>query len=363
MRIAPTSVELDSANQPFPFTPLWFVMRHCISSSIAFALLMLALGLAPRSGWAVEFGSQSLPDGGVEYIVQVEPELLNSFPAQGITSDIPSNLQGQLRRIHLTIGTGPLPNQGQTGGFNAAPSGTLTPAEKSAVPSMGPSATNNVQPPTGNTGASNEKWNLPLPPGSETQNAKTDSATAPPSNPQAPLASSAAAPSKLSSATPPAELPSSLSGLPFFHHGPMKKLEPDATPAATEPPSGNDAERTKTASGTIPTGSVVAAGQSEQLSPPRLSENEVRPGSRQSFSNGQVAVDADKPAVSDSGWTAEKTDGKSAVSKPWLPLMATLLTLFASLGANAYLGWIHQGTRAKYKALLKQLPAGGAAAT
>jgi hypothetical protein len=32
-------------------------------------------------------------------------------------------------------------------------------------------------------------------------------------------------------------------------------------------------------------------------------------------------------------------------SKPWLPLILTLLTLFASLGANVFLGWIAWGFR------------------
>ena len=45
---------------------------------------------------------------------------------------------------------------------------------------------------------------------------------------------------------------------------------------------------------------------------------------------------------------AEKTAPEpihSEPAKPWLPLMLTLLALFASIGANIFLGWIAWGLR------------------
>jgi hypothetical protein len=39
----------------------------------------------------------------------------------------------------------------------------------------------------------------------------------------------------------------------------------------------------------------------------------------------------------------------AAPSKPWLPLIAALLALFASLAANVYLGWILGGLRRQRK--------------
>ncbi len=50
-----------------------------------------------------------------------------------------------------------------------------------------------------------------------------------------------------------------------------------------------------------------------------------------------------------------------SAAKPWGILVLALLGLFASLGANVYLVWIHQGVRAKYRMLAGQMHGGAAA--
>ena len=50
---------------------------------------------------------------------------------------------------------------------------------------------------------------------------------------------------------------------------------------------------------------------------------------------------------------AEKSSDEGS-SKPWLPLTLALAGLFGSLGGNLYLGWIHWGTRSRYRALLRE---------
>jgi hypothetical protein len=49
-------------------------------------------------------------------------------------------------------------------------------------------------------------------------------------------------------------------------------------------------------------------------------------------------------------------------SRPWLPLTGALVALFASLGANAYLAWIHQSLRSNYRSLLARMKGDSAAA-
>ena len=44
-----------------------------------------------------------------------------------------------------------------------------------------------------------------------------------------------------------------------------------------------------------------------------------------------------------------------AESKPWLPFILSLLFLFASLGANFYLGWMLFEQRTRYRSLLTEL--------
>ena len=59
--------------------------------------------------------------------------------------------------------------------------------------------------------------------------------------------------------------------------------------------------------------------------------------------------------------TAPGSSDSESGAKPWGVLVAVLLGLFASLGANVYLAWIHQGVRAKYQALAMRMGGGAVA--
>lgn len=68
-------------------------------------LLMAAVATGVDAGW------QPLPDGGMEYIIQIEPHSLQSFQeGQEIICDIPPNLKG-IRSYRLRVGTAPLPRE------------------------------------------------------------------------------------------------------------------------------------------------------------------------------------------------------------------------------------------------------------
>ena len=59
----------------------------------------------------IDVGWQPLPDGGVEYIIQIEPEMLDTLRrGEDLGSDIPSNLD--VRSYRITVGTGKLPRKG-----------------------------------------------------------------------------------------------------------------------------------------------------------------------------------------------------------------------------------------------------------
>jgi hypothetical protein len=69
-------------------------------------MVVAALSLGVEVGW------QPLAGGGFEYIVQIEPQMLESLRAgQEIISEIPPELRG-VRRYRLVVGTGPLPRIG-----------------------------------------------------------------------------------------------------------------------------------------------------------------------------------------------------------------------------------------------------------
>lgn len=70
------------------------------------APLMLSMAL-----FGVDTGWQTLPDGQAEFIIQIEPDLLEALKeGQEITSEIPADLQ-RVRRYRIMIGDQPLPRE------------------------------------------------------------------------------------------------------------------------------------------------------------------------------------------------------------------------------------------------------------
>ena len=61
----------------------------------------------------IQFGSEALSGGGNTYIVQIEPELIDTFREKGYSSDVPPGLR-DIRRIEIRVGNALLPNQGLT---------------------------------------------------------------------------------------------------------------------------------------------------------------------------------------------------------------------------------------------------------
>jgi hypothetical protein len=67
------------------------------------------------SAWTVliDYGWQPAGGGGLEYIVQVQPDLIDDFRAQGFSSEIPPQVQ-DIRRIRIVVGDKKLPREGAT---------------------------------------------------------------------------------------------------------------------------------------------------------------------------------------------------------------------------------------------------------
>ena len=68
---------------------------------------MLCMAMAALG---VDFGWQSLPDGGLQYLIQIRPSAVQALEAgRPIESDIPSQIQGQIRSYKITVGSTTLP--------------------------------------------------------------------------------------------------------------------------------------------------------------------------------------------------------------------------------------------------------------
>jgi hypothetical protein len=60
----------------------------------------------------IDYGWQPVAGGGIEYIIQIEPQMIEALKdGRDIASDLPSDLRG-VRCYRITVGTGPLPHQG-----------------------------------------------------------------------------------------------------------------------------------------------------------------------------------------------------------------------------------------------------------
>lgn len=280
-----------------------------------FALLVFFVTLA--SAQAVQFGSQALPDGGVEYIVQIEPDLVDVLRQQPISSDIPPELHN-VRRVRLMVGEGRLPQQNE---ISLPPppdvpgrSAESTSGETAANINANPKATANPEP-------------------------KKKAAAVQPEAGRGPVIGlfSLPYPGKAHPITPTETSPS-------------EATNGDTNGASgVKPPSG---------SGTIPAGgtSENKVAQNAGTSIPKIGENDLphSQGDHPADDGFRTFGAAMPPSSPD---TPHNSEGPStATPKPWFAFMGALLVLFASLGANVYLVWIHQTVRAKYHALVQRLP-------
>lgn len=289
-----------------------------------FLLCGLALISFVSRAMAVDFGWQTVSGGGIEYLVQVEPELIDSFRQEGFTSELPAGLR-DIRRIRITVGKGQLPHQGDLTGPTIAQAAPSTVEPKSVEPKA-------VEPKVA------EQDSPPVPPETFGEN----DAKPTPARMESP-SNVAGAPQLLDSSRP-------VPPLPFFQSGPAKSIATSAVATAEAVRKSGEQDR----EGTIQdVGSNETAKQPLGTGKPGLRTNEG-PRIAATKSSDRRTVEAGMATSPGS------SDGESG-AKPWGVLVAVLLGLFASLGANVYLAWIHQSVRAKYQALAARMDGGAVA--
>lgn len=189
---------------------------------------MTAMALGIDVGW------HPLTGGGVEYLIQIEPGLLETLqPGEPIGSDVPPRLVGQVRAYRITVGTEELPRE---------------------LPEELPAA-------AGETGVG-ERGGV----------------------------------------------------------GPQPRAWPESPP------------------------------------PQRLPDVSAQKPINAEHAVFQVPEDEVGPPASQQGEQGEP--GGAEAPKPWTPLVVTLLGLFASVGANVFLGWMALDFRARYQGLVRRASEG-----
>ncbi|MDZ4819335.1 MAG: hypothetical protein SGJ20_10215 [Planctomycetota bacterium] len=126
----------------------------------------ILLILAAATSASINFGWKQLDSGGVEYVVQVPPELIDDFEKHGFESDIPPGLR-DIRRIRIAVGTGSLPNRGDLA-MDRVPTTVFETSQREAEVSTAPpgaaaESTANTNPTPTDTTPSAAKGNEPKP--------------------------------------------------------------------------------------------------------------------------------------------------------------------------------------------------------
>ncbi|MCR4412370.1 MAG: hypothetical protein NUV77_08100 [Thermoguttaceae bacterium] len=115
------------------------------------AALLVATLLGAEARREIEVGWQPLPDGGMQYLIQIDPQMVEILRAGfAAESDIHPQVK-DVRSFRISIGTGPLPRQEPRRSSNSpAPTGTAWP------PSLGTSGPGKTNPPNATSGSSSE---------------------------------------------------------------------------------------------------------------------------------------------------------------------------------------------------------------
>lgn len=334
------------------------------------------LALVAATVVAIDVGWQPLPDGGFEYIIQLEPQTLESLKdGQDLSSQLPPSLQG-VRTYRITVGNNPLPHEGDPPPVPAstaavakvpAPAGGNTTfqvppppvADLPMDPVLPPGTPMNMRQPGIAAGAPSA-----APPIGSTAPGTLPGLPPPPADNTVPPISSD--PNRPPAAVPQYEPPAT----PQYEPPPTPQYEPPTTSRPTlgagvneAPPRGNryrdnPAPASGSDSSSLPPGGFSYPGAPPSIGTPRKNE----PPAAVQTTNAPAPAEAKKGTAAAAGATSDPPphdppgDSKTTQERaPWLPLIGTLLALFASLGANVYLGWNTVALRSQYRSLVAQL--------
>ena len=299
----------------------------------------------------VEAGWQPLDSGGLEYIIRIDPESADELKTKGIAHEV-SPKAADIRRILVFVGQGNLPTIAATGSAGK-PSPIkdadtvirisaqsveqlqregvlyeLSEAERDAGrvelfigppprPSGNPSSTgkSNIseqQKPAGEQTKAEEGPRF----GQFDQGARSE--------------------------IPMSPLPPGDNGSDTFKAPGKAAGQPGMPPWAQK--NAFEANKKPAVPSKSPPVKTQSASMEKSQRPPEMSPSDIDPKENSPTEKPKPKA-AEKPGES----------AESETAKPWLPFTVSLLALFASLGGNVYLGWLHLESRAKYRRLLERL--------
>jgi hypothetical protein len=290
---------------------------------------MLAL-CASMAAVGVDYGWQPVAGGGIEYIIQIEPQMLDSLRAgQDIFSDLPRTASN-IRTYRITSGTGPLPHHGEPlplHEVNRPGSGThrhVGPSLRGTAEHVADAEDAAHEQPAGAVAAQQpdeaEEDRGPLP--------------GPVLGPALSLAADEVEPDRAEPDRAEPRAPDG--GKSQRGHPPRRLADPPSKPLEHRAAAAVKKTSIKPA--------VETSGQSQRASAETAGSQPSKP--TRTKKKDSVPSGAGKAATTP---TASTTSDQ----RPTRPSFM-LLGLFASVGCNVFLLWIATGQRSRYRALARQ---------
>ncbi len=286
----------------------------------------------------VDYGWQPLANGGVEYIIQIEPQMLDSLQdGKGLTSALPASARN-IRRYRIVVGTGelphhgePLPNEveqttdglGQAEAAEASRVGYDEPLERDSLPGELEAPELSAMPIESPYPSNYEKAGIPLPGPIASPALLAQEKPQPPAEP--PRRREVSAPQE----SGPADAHSTSK--------PLVKPQLSQSRASEFPPR-----------------------HSSEIKPPKTREIEFPEVPVREEPAGKSAANKPAESAKESPAAAEEPESPSDPKPPAAESSigkhspTTLVGLFASLGGNVFLVWVASGQRNRYRALLRR---------
>ena len=288
----------------------------------------LCLAIATSMG-AVEAGWQPLDGGGLEYIVRVDPQSEKEL-ATGLSHEIAPDAS-DIRRVLVFVGQAQLPRIPATAAAKKSAPRDPKLAIQVSAKSLDQLRTEGVliEVPEDQRNAGRIEVSV----GDQPQNEPTPNEA-----------------SKGEGAGTPAKNP-------FEKKNPFDKSDSNTGPElkgqnAPFPPNDNDPPA-KAGSATD-SGSKVAGSHAEWAKKPAEFQTASHAQNNQATGGQFEASPSDPEAETEPNGSIPEGDAEEP-SRPWLPLTAALLALFASLGGNLYLAWLNHDSRTRYRRLLNRM--------
>ncbi|REJ87258.1 MAG: hypothetical protein DWQ35_21800 [Planctomycetota bacterium] len=357
----------------------------------------------------IDVGWQPVEDGSLEYIIQIEPEMLERLKeGQELTAGVRPSVLRNMSRYRIVVGRQPLPREtattaasppAQPGRNSPIPA---LPAEDGSTPGGPPTPTSSAAAPPAATGSEPGRGSGML----DDENRPTAPSLLPPAGsppPSDPLGSDlpgvdgAPPASDLPAAVPPATYPSEADSTPPAPSAPAAEADretgaddgfpplpsrpteespaprdgrPSYTPPAGPPIStwpAADPPDTSSAAATGPTGAddAVSLGPRPQSGDrattppapltvdPNVTPVEGRASEDLVEERATTPATAVPAASSPSGNTpASASTSEAGAERPWWLLIGSWFLLFVSIGANVFLVWIAWEARTRLRSML-----------